>query len=414
MADKIIKTYLWITGLFTLSASLIWGINTLFLLSAGLNIFQVFLINAIFTFSMALFEIPTGVIADTVGRRISFLLSTFVLFLGTMGYVYAAELTKNLNLFIGMSIVLGVAFTFYSGAVEAWLVDALNHVGYNKDLEHVFSKGAGISSMAMLVGTLSGGFLGSLHLSIPYLVRAFTIVSAFTVAFFFMKDIGYDKKPLNAQTYIPTMQNIWNKSIEFGIKQSSIRKLMTINMFFSSFMMWGWYAWQPYFLELYGNSDAVWIAGIISALISLSMSVSSFMVPKIMSLFSKRTFYLQLIYICQTVLIFIVGYTNQFLVAVSAYIAFAFLMGLSGPVKQAYFHSLIPSEQRATVVSFDSLVGALGGAAGQPVLGYYSNEIGVGFCYRVSSILIALTVPVTYRLGHMNDPINDIKKPSND
>ena len=54
----VIRTYLLISGLFTLSGSLIWGINTLFLLDAGLTIFQVFLANAAFTAAMAVSRSP--------------------------------------------------------------------------------------------------------------------------------------------------------------------------------------------------------------------------------------------------------------------------------------------------------------------------------------------------------------------
>ena len=80
---RVIRGYLVINALFTLSASLIWGINTLFLLHAGLSIFEVFVANAAFTAAMALFEIPTGVVADTRGRRASFLLSELTLAVGT-------------------------------------------------------------------------------------------------------------------------------------------------------------------------------------------------------------------------------------------------------------------------------------------------------------------------------------------
>src|SRR2546428_3906252 len=70
----IIRTYLLITGLFNLAMSLIWGIDTLFKLHAGLDIFQVMLTNAAFTLGNVLFEIPTGVVADTLGRRGALLL----------------------------------------------------------------------------------------------------------------------------------------------------------------------------------------------------------------------------------------------------------------------------------------------------------------------------------------------------
>jgi hypothetical protein len=62
---RVVRAYLAISGLFTLSASVIWGVNTLFLLDAGLDIFEVFIANAAFTAGMFIFEIPTGVVADT-------------------------------------------------------------------------------------------------------------------------------------------------------------------------------------------------------------------------------------------------------------------------------------------------------------------------------------------------------------
>src|SRR5207244_7639759 len=95
--NRVIRSYLVINGLFTLSASLIWGINTLFLLDAGLSIFEVFVANAAFTAAMALFEIPTGVVADTRGRRASFLLSEATLAVGTLAYVGVAAIDGSLR-----------------------------------------------------------------------------------------------------------------------------------------------------------------------------------------------------------------------------------------------------------------------------------------------------------------------------
>jgi MFS family permease len=71
---KVQAVYLVLTLCTTLAGSFIWGINTLFLLDAGLSITAAFAANACFTAGMVLFEVPTGVVADTWGRRASFLL----------------------------------------------------------------------------------------------------------------------------------------------------------------------------------------------------------------------------------------------------------------------------------------------------------------------------------------------------
>ncbi|HZI04336.1 MAG TPA: MFS transporter, partial [Archangium sp.] len=68
-ARRVQRTYLLLTLLSTLAASFIWGINTLFLLDAGLSNAEAFAANAFFTGGQVLFELPTGVVADTWGRR---------------------------------------------------------------------------------------------------------------------------------------------------------------------------------------------------------------------------------------------------------------------------------------------------------------------------------------------------------
>src|SRR5207237_10764475 len=78
------RTYLVLLLGNTLAASLIWGINTIFLLDAGLSNLEAFAANAFFTAGMVLFEVPTGVVADTAGRRVSYLLGTVTLAVSTL------------------------------------------------------------------------------------------------------------------------------------------------------------------------------------------------------------------------------------------------------------------------------------------------------------------------------------------
>src|SRR5215218_4429844 len=114
----------------TLAASLIWGINTIFLLDAGLSNLEAFAANAFFTAGMVLFEVPTGIVADTVGRRASYLLGTLTLTAATLFYVLLWQVRAPFWEWAVASVLLGLGFTFFSGAVEAWLVDALAATGF--------------------------------------------------------------------------------------------------------------------------------------------------------------------------------------------------------------------------------------------------------------------------------------------
>jgi MFS family permease len=136
----------------TLAASLIWGINTIFLLDAGLSNLEAFAANAFFTAGMVIFEVPTGIVADTVGRRFSYLLGTVTLTVTTLLYVMLWQIEGPFWAWALVSVLLGLGFTFFSGAVEAWLVDALQATGYEGQLEDVFGRGQVVTGIAMLTG----------------------------------------------------------------------------------------------------------------------------------------------------------------------------------------------------------------------------------------------------------------------
>src|SRR5919109_1370307 len=143
------RTYLLLTLLTTLAASFIWGVNTLFLLDAGLSNAEAFAANAFFSLGQLAFEVPTGVVADTRGRRLSFLLGAGTLLASTLLYLFMWQVQAPFIGFAAASILLGLGFTFFSGATEAWLVDALSASGFDGNLESVFGRAQVVAGAAM-------------------------------------------------------------------------------------------------------------------------------------------------------------------------------------------------------------------------------------------------------------------------
>src|ERR671914_404007 len=94
----------------TLAASFIWGINTLFLLDAGLSNLEAFAANAFFTAGMVLFEVPTGVVADTWGRRTSYLLGTITLAASTLLYFLLWQTSAPFWQWAIVSVLIGLGF----------------------------------------------------------------------------------------------------------------------------------------------------------------------------------------------------------------------------------------------------------------------------------------------------------------
>jgi MFS family permease len=406
-SQLVIRNYLIIAGLYTLSTSVIWGVNTLFLLGSGLDILGVFIANAVFTGSMALFELPTGVFADTRGRRASFLLSVVIVLIGTLGYVSVGMAGGSLLLFCLMSVVLGLGFTFYSGAVEAWLVDALKATGYSGQLDQVFARGSIVSGGAMLIGSVGGGLLASLDLSLPFLARAGLLAAVFGAAFFTMHDLGFTPHTMKLNELPAEMRKIAQESIIYGWKEHSVRLLIVAAFIQAIFMAWGFYAWQPYFLELLGQ-NLIWVAGVVAALIALSTIVGNSLVEWITRYCGKRTTLLLWAAALQTIAAVGVGLAGSFWLALALYLVVMGTMGVWGPVRQAYLHQSIPSEQRASVISFDSLVSSAGSMFGQIGLGRLAQTQSIASGYIVGGFTIVLVLPVIVLLRRLGEPADSI------
>lgn len=401
-SQRVIRSYFVIAGLYTLAAALIWGVNTLFLLDAGLDIFAVFIANAAFTAGSVVFELPTGVFADTRGRRASFLMSVAVLCATTLAYVGVAEVHGGLLAFAIVSVAMALGYTFYSGAIEAWLVDALKSTGHDGQLDTVFARGEMVTGVAMLIGTVSGGLLASIDLALPYLVRTGMLGAVFLVAFFTMRDQGFRPRTLRLADVPTEMKSLAQASIAYGWRRRSVRLLMGVSFLQWGFLTWGFYAWQPYFLELLGR-DAVWVAGVIAAAIALSTIAGNAVVDWFSQFCGRRTTLLLWAAGVQTVAAVGVGLAGSFWVAVALFLVVTAAMGVTGPVKQAYIHEVVPSEHRASVISFDSMIGNAGAVLGQSGLGYLSRARSIAEGYVAGGLATVLVVPVLSLLRALSE-----------
>jgi MFS family permease len=404
---SVVRTYLAISGLFTLAASVIWGVNTLFLLDAGLDIFEVFIANAAFTAGMVIFEIPTGVVADTSGRRRSFLLSAVTLLVSTLAYMAIAAVGGGLALFVAASVVLGLGFSFYSGAVEAWLVDALKATGYQGELDRVFARGEMVSGAAMLVGSVAGGLLGNLDLAWPFVVRALLLGGVFLVGLGWMHDVGFTPRTTTLAAMPAEMRQVLRDSVEYGWRSRPVRLLMLVSLFQGGYLMWGFYAWPPYFLELLGR-DAVWVSGVVAALVALSTIAGNTLVELFTRVCGKRTTLLLWAAAVMVAAVVGVGLAGSFWLALALLLVATVAEGVAMPVQQAYLHQVVPSSQRATVVSSVSLVGSAGGIGGQLGLGYVSRAQSVAAGYVTGGLTLLLVLPPLLLLRRRREPADVI------
>jgi MFS family permease len=389
---RIRNLYLVLSQFIWLPTSLIVGVNTLFLLDGGLNNVEAFAANAIYTLGLVLFEIPTGMVADTWGRRTSYLLGASIQLIGNLVYVWMWHTKAPFWGWGIASLLLGCGYTFFSGALEAWLVDALKHVGYQDDLDPIFATNQIVTGAAMLVGTIAGGFIAQIAmLGTPYLVRASLQLVSFLVAFALMKDIGFT--PERSAGLVKHVKALAGAGWTYGVKNRPVRWVILAAPFYLGTGIYGFYAAQPYLLDLFGDQRAIGVAGIAAAGIAGTQVAGGFAVPYIRRLFQRRTHVLISCAVLTTASLVLMGLIQRFAIVVALLVLWAITFAASTPIRQAYINAQIPSRKRATVLSFDSMVDSTGGVVFQPLLGRVADTAGYAASYIVSGAIAVVALP---------------------
>jgi MFS family permease len=376
----------------TLAASLIWGINTIFLLDAGLSNLEAFAANAFFTAGMVLFEIPTGVVADTAGRRLSYLLGTVTLSASTLLYVLLWQIEAPFWAWAVVSMLIGLGYTFFSGAVEAWLVDALTATGFTGSVDSVFGRGQVVSGAAMLGGSVAGGFIAEQSsLAVPFLLRGLILLVMFVAAFALMHDLGF--APVKGGRITTEVRNVAAASIEHGWRAPAVKWLMLESLAAGGVGIYAFYALQPYLLELYGDPGAYQIAGLVAAIVAGAQIVGGLVAPWIRRRLERRTSALLLLAVLNVATLALIGLADSFWAVLALIVVWGLLFSASMPIRRAYLNGLIPSRQRATILSFDSLMSSSGGVWTQPVLGRAADLWGYAPSYLFGAGISALAIP---------------------
>jgi MFS family permease len=402
------RTYLGLLLGNTLAASLIWGINTIFLLDAGLSNLEAFAANAFFTAGMVVFEVPTGIVADTVGRRASYLLGTLTLTASTLLYVLLWQVEAPFWEWAVVSMFLGLGFTFFSGAVEAWLVDALTATGYEGDMETVFGRGQMVTGAGMLVGSVAGGFIAQqTSLGVPFVLRGVILLVTFAAAFRLMHDIGFT--PKRGTRPLAEMRSIASASIEGGWRVPAVKWLMVEALFTGGVGIYAFYALQPYLLELYGDPEAYQIAGLVAAIVAGAQILGGAVAPRVRRLFQRRTSALLTAGALSSLTLALIGLADSFVAVIALIVVWGLLFAATMPIRQAYLNALIPSQQRATILSFDSLMASSGGVWAQPVLGRSADAWGYGPSYLISAGISALALPFLALSRNQNAPADTLE-----
>lgn len=130
--------------------------------------------------------------------------------------------------------------------------------------------------------------------------------------------------------------------------------------------------------------------------------VGGFIATRVSSLFSHRSGALAAAAGVEAAALVVVGITTNFCIALLALVLASVTMAATMPIRQTLINSLIPSAQRATVLSFDGLMGSTGGVVIQPALGRATDVWSYGAAYIIGGAIHLVVVPMLMGIRRLN------------
>ena len=351
--------------------NLIMPIVVLFYQENGLTMSQIFILKSIYSIAMVATELPSGYLADVWGCRRTLLLGAI---LGTIGigiYCISADFTS----FVLAEIILGIGFSFVSGADSALLYDSLK--AENREEEYIKYEGriTSAGNFAETLAGVAGGLLATFSLRTPYYFQAFVAAIAIPAAYFL-------KEPQHIQERIKLTMNEILSIVKLTYQQKEMRSAIMISSFTGAATLT--YAWfvQPYFQEA---GVQVSVFGILWTMLNLSAGVFSMFSYKIERfLGNKKTLLFIVIFIS---LGFVLTSLQISLAGIAILFGFYMVRGIATPVLKDQINQYTDSKVRATILSVRNLEIRIIFAAIGPALGYLTDTFSLSTALMVTGII---------------------------
>ena len=374
---------------------IISAIYATYLQKHGLNLFEVNLVNAIYFTTLFVFEIPTGAFADIFGRKHSFVVSAAVVSLSMLVY----GLSETFWGFACAEVIAAVGMTFKTGAFQAWLVDSLKHQGFYGPLHRVFGRSAFYNQVGGCVGAITGAYAGAYYDSLPWLIGSLGMLVVTLIAHFSMREDYFVRKSYSWSGGFEAMKETAHTSFRYAREDKAVRFILIATFVqIYSVQALNMY-WQPFFRNHSIKEEHL---GFIYTGMMFFIAIGSFLAGRLKGSGKEKTvIYFSMLYVGATVLLA----TASPLLSVSLgfFLVHELGRGFWAPMADSYLHHRIPSEERATVMSFCSIAPHVGGAIGLLASGAIAEFFGIPTAWTVagSALLIgALVVRKNDKNGH--------------
>jgi MFS family permease len=355
-------------------------ILVLFWKENGLDLFQIFLLQSLFAVAVVLLEVPTGMIADRIGKRTSLIYGAFFLFIGCFIY----SLGSSFLAFLLAEVILSLGVCLLSGADSSLLYDTLKSLDRESEYTKVESRARAYQMVAFAMCNLVGGFIGSYSYRLTMYISVIGPLLAFIVSFGFV-EVNKGHLISSFKEGLESYKGLISESFKFMKKHKLIRWIIVFSAVISCSSTWLLWLYQPYmeYVKL-----PVWTFGMVFALFNFFAAFASNISPRLERKFGQQGMILFLM-ACQTL-------TLVFMGLLVTPVSFLFILGhqavrgLSRPLINQWVLKYTFEDKRSTILSFCSLGGRLFYAFTSPILGYIAGLISLEMFLLLQGVILTI------------------------
>ena len=350
-------------------------IIVLFFQEHGLTLTEVMILQSIYSFSVALFEIPSGFIADVFGRKRTIVLSTIFTFIGFLVFSFFG----GFYAFAIAQVLVGIGGSLMSGSDSAIIYDTLLETNIRTSYTKIEGRSYAIGNFSEAFAGILGGFLAVGSIYMPIYVQTSILFFSIPIAFTLIEPTMHKENKLDrsfkAVLEVVKFAMVDNQKLKWLIIYSSAMGVATLSM--------AWFA-QPFFKSI--NIPLAYF-GVLWAVLNFSAGITSFNAHQ---LESKDKSYKMLFYIAlamSTSFIFL-GYNTSVFGLI--FILFIYLLrGIITPILRNAINENTTSNKRATVLSVRSLIIRISFAISAPILGYIADNYSLAISFYALAIVVA-------------------------
>jgi DHA3 family tetracycline resistance protein-like MFS transporter len=368
-----------------------WVVMSVYLVQElHLSPLQLVLMGTAMEAAVFLFEIPTGVVADTYSRRLSLVIGN----LGTGTAWILVGLVSAPWLIIALWGFWGFAYTFTSGAEQAWITD---EVGVDR-VRMVFLRGARFGQVGAVVGLLLQVAVGTISLRAGVVLGGAITIACGLACIFVMPETGFVRRPRQERaSAFAELRSTAVRGGRFARGQRIIMLLIGVELFMGTSSEAFDRLKEAHFLRdvglpAVGSLDPVvwfgifWLAGMalnIAAIGSLIKRVEHGGRESVARFLFGFT-------VLELGAMLVFALTGSTWAAVGGLLGVFFARNMQGPLYDIWLSEQITdSSVRATVFSLTGQANAIGQAGGGPVLGAIGNVWGIRAALATGALAIA-------------------------